>query len=160
MTRFEIGDLRFTVLRAGELWLDGGAMFGVVPKVLWQKQRPADDYNRIRLAMNILLIESGKHKILVDTGAGTKWDEKSISKYRLTTRSATEILQQAELEPEQITMVVLSHLHFDHAGGNTEYDSSGSPVPSYPNARYVVQEGELETARWNNPRTRASYAGL
>ncbi len=157
MIRFTLGDLRLTVLPAGVLWLDGGAMFGVVPKPLWERHRPADAKNRIRLAMNLLLIEDGARTILVDTGAGTKWDEKSRDLYGLETRAAAEILAPAGRRPEDVDLVVNSHLHFDHAGGNTERLPDGRLVPAYPNARYVVQQGELETARHVNERTRGSY---
>lgn len=157
MIRFSWGELRLSVLCAGELWLDGGAMFGVVPKPLWSRQREPDEANRIRLGMNLLLIEDGDTRTLVDTGAGTAWDEKSKNIYRLQTRTPEEILAPAELNPGQIDRVINSHLHFDHAGGNTVPDGSGGYLPAFPNAEYIVQKGELETARQRNERTRASY---
>ena len=157
MIRFRAGDLRISVLDAGEVWLDGGAMFGVVPKPLWERLRAPDEKNRIRLAMNVLLVEDGKQNVLIDTGAGTRWEEKQRAIYRLTTRSAEEILAPAGLRPDQIDLVVDSHLHFDHAGGNTSAGPSGEPAPAFPNAVYVVQRGELEFARSRNERVRASY---
>lgn len=157
MTRFCLGDIQFRVLDAGSIWLDGGAMFGVVPRVLWERKRPPDERNRIRLAMNLLLIDDGKQKTLVDTGAGDKWDDKSRSIYRIDERSAEQILAPAGLGPEEIDVVVNTHLHFDHAGGNTKRDPDGNLRPVYPNARYVVQRGELETARLDHERIRASY---
>ena len=157
MIRFDSGDLRLTILSAGTLWLDGGAMFGVVPKVLWAKLRPPDDRNRIRLGMNVLLVEDGTTRTLIDNGAGTKWDAKHRDIYGLTVRSAEELLRPAGLTPADIDVVLDSHLHFDHAGGNTERDAQGRVVPSFPNARYVVQKGEIEFARSDNERIRASY---
>ena len=157
MIRFESGDLRITILSAGILWLDGGAMFGVVPKTLWAKLRPPDERNRIRLGMNVLLVEDGQTRTLIDNGAGTKWDAKQRDIYGFTLKSAVEILEPAGLAPADIDLVLNSHLHFDHAGGNTEVDDASGLVPSFPNARYVVQKGELEFARSDNERIRASY---
>src|SRR6185436_13630431 len=93
--RFTLGDLRFTVLDAGPLWLDGGAMFGVVPKVLWERERPPDGRNRIRLAMNVLLVEDGKRRILVDTGAGNKLDEKQQRIYGIDPKDPDALLAPA-----------------------------------------------------------------
>lgn len=157
MIRFESGDLRLTILSAGTLWLDGGAMFGVVPKTLWAKLRPPDERNRIRLGMNVLLVEDGTKRTLIDNGAGTKWDAKQRDIYGFAAKSPAELLEPAGLTPGDIDVVLDSHLHFDHAGGNTELDADLRLVPSFPNARYVVQKGELEFARSDNERIRASY---
>ena len=157
MIRFLRGDLQVSLLDAGAFWLDGGAMFGVVPRPIWEKERTPDTRNRIRLGMNVVLIEDGHRRILVDTGAGTKWDPKYREIYGLSPRSPAEFLAPAGLAPGQIDLVVNTHLHFDHAGGNTERNSRGEVVPSFPNARYVVQRGDLETARAGSERTRASY---
>jgi glyoxylase-like metal-dependent hydrolase (beta-lactamase superfamily II) len=155
--RFVSGDLRLTILSAGTLWLDGGAMFGVVPKTLWAKLRPPDERNRIRLGMNVLLVEDGKTRTLIDNGAGTKWDAKQRDIYGFTVRGAEELLRPAGVAPAEVDVVLDSHLHFDHAGGNTELDAEGRVVPSFPNARYVVQDGEIAFARSDNERIRASY---
>ena len=156
--RLALGDVQVTVLDAGTLWLDGGAMFGVVPKTIWEKERPCDAKNRILLSTNVLLVEDGKERLLIDTGAGTNWDEKSIGLYGLDPKSAEEMLSPAGVRPEQIDVVVNSHLHFDHAGGNTVRDATGRFVPAFPNASYVVQRGEFELACCrSNERTRASY---
>jgi glyoxylase-like metal-dependent hydrolase (beta-lactamase superfamily II) len=157
LIRFAWGELRLSVLDAGTLWLDGGAMFGIIPKPLWSRQRKPDEANRIELAMNLLLIEDGRRTTLVDTGAGLAWDERSRGLYRLDPRSAEQILEPAGLRPRQVDRVVNTHLHFDHAGGNTVRDAAGGWSPSFPAAEYVVQRGELETARWDNERTRGSY---
>ncbi|HEX4825474.1 MAG TPA: MBL fold metallo-hydrolase [Candidatus Polarisedimenticolaceae bacterium] len=157
MIRFPSGSLQITILSAGSLWLDGGAMFGVVPKPLWAKLRAPDERNRIRLAMNVLLVEDGRTRVLIDNGAGTKWDDKQRDIYGFDLRSAEEILRPAGLVPGDIDIVLDSHLHFDHAGGNTAADRDGRLVAAFPNARYVVQRGELEFARSDNERIRASY---
>ncbi len=157
MIRFCWGELQLTVLDAGEIWLDGGAMFGVVPKPLWERQRVPDSANRIRLGLNLLLIEDGQRRTLVDTGAGTKWDDKGEEIYGIRSKSASELLAPAGLVPDQIDRVINTHLHFDHAGGNTVIGAAGDLVATYPNAEYVVQRGELETARLQNERIRASY---
>lgn len=157
MIRLVVGDLRLTILDAGTLWLDGGAMFGVVPKALWSKLRPPDEGNRICLGMNVLLVEDGRQRILVDTGAGTKWDPKQSAIYRLEPKPPHEILAQAGLRVDDVDVVVNSHLHFDHAGGNTIRGDDGSIRAAFPNATYVFQRGELEFARWDNERIRASY---
>lgn len=157
MIRLALGDCQATVLDAGRLWLDGGAMFGVVPRVLWEKERAPDAENRIELAMNVLLVENDGRRILIDTGAGTKAADKARRMYRLEPLSPIEILAPAGLAPEQIDIVVNTHLHFDHAGGNTVRGPSGEPRAAFPNAEYVVQAGEVDAAARPNERTRASY---
>ncbi|MBD3866523.1 MAG: MBL fold metallo-hydrolase [Acidobacteria bacterium] len=157
MLRFEFDDVRLTVLPTGSLRLDGGAMFGVVPKPLWEREHKADDRNRILLAMNVLLVEDGDRKILIDTGAGEKWDAKERDIFALETSPAEDWLKPAGLTPPDIDMVVCSHLHFDHAGGNTVRKNGSDAVAAFPNAVYVMQQGELELARSGNERTRASY---
>jgi glyoxylase-like metal-dependent hydrolase (beta-lactamase superfamily II) len=157
MIRFNWGELQLAVLDAGTIWLDGGAMFGVVPKPLWQRLRQPDEKNRIRLAMNLLLVDDGRERTLVDSGAGTAWSDKERAIYGLEPKTAEETLAPAGLRPHQIDRVINTHLHFDHAGGNTVVDDQGRTRPAFPNAEYVVQQGELETARSDNERTRASY---
>lgn len=157
MIRFASGDLQITILSAGTLWLDGGAMFGVVPKVLWAKLRPPDERNRIRLGMNVVVVDDGVRRTLIDNGAGAKWDAKQRDIYGFELVDPEELLAPAGLTPADIDVVLDSHLHFDHAGGNTGIDAHGRVVPSFPNARYVVQAGELDFARSDNERIRASY---
>jgi glyoxylase-like metal-dependent hydrolase (beta-lactamase superfamily II) len=158
----QLGRLRIHAIQAGGQRLDGGAMFGVVPKPLWEKRMPADERNRIQLGMRCLLIEHDIGPILIDTGAGNKEDAKFYDIYGIENRGVTgptrleDGVREAGFTPEQIVMVINSHLHFDHAGGNTIKDSSGTR-PAFPNARYVMQRGEYEYATHTNERTAASY---
>ncbi len=142
----------------GRFRLDGGAMFGVVPKVLWERCCPADEQNRIQLGLNCLLIRAhGKH-ILVDTGLGTKTDGRFKAMFAVDrTPPLYESLTEQGVSTEDIHMVINTHLHFDHAGGNTMHHDDGRTVPAFPNATYVVQRGEYDDAVRANERTRASY---
>lgn len=155
----QVGDFRLVPLSDGCFRLDGGAMFGVVPKTLWEKRAPADDRNRITLGLNALLVRRGSDVILVDTGVGDKWsDPKLVEIYGIDrTARLLEGLQAQGLTAEQVTHVILTHLHFDHAGGATRPAPGGGAVPTFPRARYFVQRGEWEYAMSNNPRSRASY---
>jgi len=155
--RVDLGDAIVTVLDAGRLWLDGGAMFGVVPKTLWSRERPADDANRIELALNLVLVEEQPGTTLLDTGIGTKSDEKERSIYGIEPRTADDMLRPAGIAAADVDRVVLTHLHFDHAGGNTVRAPDGTLVPAFSRAEYVVQEGEIEIARYDNERIRASF---
>jgi glyoxylase-like metal-dependent hydrolase (beta-lactamase superfamily II) len=156
VTGFVLGDLRISVLDAGRIWLDGGAMFGVVPKVLWERERTPDPRNRIELAMNLLLVEDGRCRVLVDTGAGERWDARARDVYRLEPRPPEAYLGAAGVRPDQVDLVLHTHLHFDHAGGNT-VERGGALAPAFANAEHVVQSGEIEFARQANERTRGSY---
>jgi glyoxylase-like metal-dependent hydrolase (beta-lactamase superfamily II) len=158
----QLGRLRIHAIQAGGQRLDGGAMFGVVPKPLWEKRMAADERNRIQLGMRCLLIEHEIGPILIDTGAGNKEDPKFYDIYGIENRGETgptrleDGIREAGFTPEQIVLVINSHLHFDHAGGNTIKDASGTR-PAFPNARYVMQRGEYEYATHTNERTAASY---
>jgi glyoxylase-like metal-dependent hydrolase (beta-lactamase superfamily II) len=166
---FTVGKFRCHTLEGGLQRLDGGAMFGVVPKPLWERQIPADERNRIPLAMRCLLVEHDDGLVLVDTAVGTKEDQKFIDIYGIEAagRNAPSQLEDALLElghrPADIKWVINTHLHFDHAGGNTWRapveggEEEGALNLTFPNATYVVQRGELEFARNTNERTRASY---
>src|SRR5437764_5978663 len=131
-----LGDYRIEVVPDTEFWLDGGAMFGVVPRALWSKVCPPDEQNRIRMSMNCLFIETAKERILIETGVGDKWSENHEAMYSITReRPLSESLRALTgINAEEITIVVNTHLHFDHAGGNTKLDESGRAVPSFPNA--------------------------
>ncbi len=142
----------------GRFRLDGGAMFGVVPKTLWQKCCPADELNRIPLSLTCLLIRAHGKNILVDTGLGEKEDAKFQSMFAVErTPTLQESLKQHGLSRDDIHMVINTHLHFDHAGGNTVTNRNSALMPAFPKATYYVQQGEYEDAVQANERTRASY---
>ena len=160
-----IGSLRVHALQAGLQQLDGGAMFGVVPKTLWERKIPADAKNRIPLGMRCLLIEHPEGLVLVDTGAGDKESEKFYGIYGIENAPVGAVgptqlqsaLAEAGFTPADVSMVIDSHLHFDHAGGNTQLGEGGVPVLSFPNATYVARRGEWDWAHRANERTSASY---
>ncbi|HEV7397216.1 MAG TPA: MBL fold metallo-hydrolase [Pyrinomonadaceae bacterium] len=155
----KFGDYRIEIIPDTEFWLDGGAMFGVVPRNLWSRVCPPDDQNRIRLNMNCLYVEAGTERILIDTGIGEKWTTRQLEIYGITRqRPFTESLRAiAGVKPEEISIVVNTHLHFDHAGGNTRLSEQGVTVPAFRNARYLVARDEWEHAKSPTERDRASY---
>lgn len=157
--RFRIGEIEAHLVRDGRFRLDGGAMFGVVPKPLWEKRAPADSRNRIELSLNCLLLRAGPLVALIDTGIGNKWDEKGLDIYGIDRNPGLEAsLAEAGIAPDQVELVVNTHLHFDHAGGNTVRGSDGRPEIAFPRARYVVQRGNLfEEALSPNELRHASY---
>ncbi len=150
-------------IQAGGQKLDGGAMFGVVPKPLWERRIPADERNRIQLGMRCLLVEHDLGPIVIDTGAGNKENEKFHEIYGVENRSEPgptwleDGVRAAGFRPEDVVMVLNSHLHFDHAGGNTTLGADGVVRATFPNARYFVQEREYQWATKTNERTAASY---
>jgi methylmalonyl-CoA epimerase len=155
--RFALGDLELISLSDGFLRLDGGAMFGVVPKPLWEKKAPADDRNRITIGMRPIVVR-GARTMLIDAGLGDKEDAKFRDIYGVEReRNLDHSLAEAGLSPDQIEIVVASHLHFDHAGGFTMRDASGAVRPRFPRAQYVVRRGEWEDATHPHERNRASY---
>jgi glyoxylase-like metal-dependent hydrolase (beta-lactamase superfamily II) len=152
----KLGDLEFHIISAGRVLLDGGAMFGVIPRPLWEKRMPPDARNRITLAMNCLLIQSDGKNILVETGAGDKQDAKFREIYGLDGPHLMAGLRDYGLAPEDIDLVIDTHLHFDHCGGNTLVVKD-KIIPAFPNAHYLVQRGEFEHALHPTERDRASY---
>ena len=151
------GDFELISLVDGFFRLDGGAMFGVVPKPLWEKRAPADDRNRIRLGLRPLLVRGDK-TMIIDAGIGGKMDAKSIDIYAIDrARHLDHALADAGLTRADIDIVLASHLHFDHAGGFTERNASGAAVPAFPRARYVVRTAEWDDATHPHERNRASY---
>ena len=152
----KLGDLEFHILCDGHCYLDGGAMFGVIPKTLWEKKAPPDSRNRIKLAMNCLLIFAGGKRILVETGAGDKWTPKLRDIYNLEGPRLLDRLRDYGLKDHDIDVVIDTHLHFDHCGGNTRIERDKA-VAAFPCARYIVQRGEFEHATHPNERDRASY---
>jgi methylmalonyl-CoA epimerase len=155
--RHPLGDLELITLSDGFLGLDGGAMFGVVPRTLWEKRLPPDDANRIPLGMRPLIVRNGTHTVLIDAGCGDKMDAKSAHIYKLDRRYHLDhSLAEAGLTVEDIDIVVASHLHFDHVGGFTAA-RNGQIVPRFPRARYIAHGAEWEDATHPNERNRASY---
>jgi len=158
-----LGRWRVHAIQAGGQQLDGGAMFGVVPKTLWSRRIEADEKNRIPMGMRCLLIEHDDGLILVDTGVGNKETAKFHDIYGIENageegRTALEAgIAAAGFRPADVGLVINTHLHFDHAGGNTWRNPGGETLATFPNARYVVQRGEYEYACRANERTSASY---
>ena len=169
----QFGDYRVEVIPDTEFRLDGGAMFGVVPRVVWERVSPPDDKNRIRMNMNCVFIDTGKDKILIETGIGEKWSPKQTEMYGIFRDKplAETLFEKTGCTTDDITLVINTHLHFDHAGGNTIL--SEPPVvtggfaradgqkqvaaPQFPNARYLVSASELAHANNPHERDRASY---
>jgi glyoxylase-like metal-dependent hydrolase (beta-lactamase superfamily II) len=161
----EIAGYQIKAIRSGVFGLDGGAMFGTVPKILWEKTNPADEHNRIEMQTRLLLLLSPTRKILVDTGMGSdfvqKHGEKLGSKFAnlYGVRGETQLdseLARFGVKASDITDVILTHLHFDHAGGATKYDGQ-KLVPTFANAKYYLQKSNFETATQPNVREKASY---
>lgn len=155
----KLGDFCIETVSDTEFRLDGGAMFGVVPRVLWEKICPPDESNRIQMQTHCLFIETPDEKILIETGMGEKWSEKQSKIYGVNRVKpfAETIFERTNYKPEDITIVVNTHLHFDHCGGNTIFNDAGEIVPAFPNARYFVSENEFNHAENPFERDRASY---
>ena len=150
------------ILRAGSFRLDGGSMFGVVPKPLWSKWATPDDGNRIRLDCNCALLRNGDQTVLVETGYGEKWSSKDRGIFAMEQRTIVDALREIDVEPDQVTHVVVSHLHFDHAGALTRWvdpsaGDEGGFVPGFPGARIIVQRQELDDAMLNRSTMTRTY---
>ncbi|MEY4374551.1 MAG: hypothetical protein RL760_717 [Candidatus Eisenbacteria bacterium] len=157
MPTLDLGGWTLDTVDTGHLWLDGGSMFGSVPKPLWSRTNPPDERNRIRLAMRCLLVRGHGRTILVDVGLGDKSNDKFREIYRVEPEPGLlPALAALGVAPGDVTDVILTHLHFDHAGGSTERTSEGLR-PVFPNARWYVQRLNWENAHAPNPRERASY---
>lgn len=158
-----LGRFRLHAIVAGGQRLDGGAMFGVVPRPLWERRIAPDERHRIPLAMRCLLVEHDDGLVLLDTGVGNKEGDKFRGIYGIENAGAggrtwlEDALGSLGHRPDDVALVINTHLHFDHAGGNTWVDGAGVVRPSFPNARYLVQRGELHYATHTNERTAASY---
>ena len=154
----KFGEFEIFIVSDGRFRLDGGAMFGVVPKTMWGRVMPADERNRITLGLNCLLIRAGKETIVVETGTGEKFDAKRQDIFGID-HSVTllDSLAARGAAPEDVTIVVNTHLHFDHCGWNTRLGKDGKPVVTFPRARYFVQRGEYQHALQPTERDRASY---
>lgn len=155
VSTLHLGDFELTVLSDGTYYLDGGAFFGIIPKPLWEKKIPADERNRVTAGLNSLLIRTGKQNILVETGIGNKLAEKQVRVYQPQAK-LLDNMKAAGIRPEQIDVVINSHLHFDHCGWNTVIED-GVAVPTFPNARYYAPEGELKAAHEQRERDGVSY---
>ncbi len=155
----KVGKYEVQHVDAGRFKLDGGAMFGIIPKVLWERKSPADYQNRIRMAANLLLLQGEDRNILIDTGIGYKSSEKFRQIYAIdySEYDLDRSLENLDIIPEDITDVILTHLHFDHAGGGTRVDENDQLVPTFPNAKYYVQNKQLEWAKSPIEKDRASF---
>jgi glyoxylase-like metal-dependent hydrolase (beta-lactamase superfamily II) len=153
-----VGDFELHAVSDGFFRLDGGAMFGIVPKPVWEKVCPPDERNRIRLSLTCLLAKAGGKTVLVDTGLGDKHDARFRDLYAVDrSRTLLDSLGAVGVKPEEVDLVVLSHLHFDHAGGATRRENDGTITPTFPRATYIIQEGMWDEAMDPNPRTKGSY---
>jgi len=156
--KLALGGFEIYGLTDGNFYLDGGTMFGVVPKILWEKKSPADKKNRIKLALNSVLIKIKKELILVETGIGSKLSQKFSEIYAVKRKPGLlASLRELGFKPEDIHFVINTHLHFDHCGGNTLENERGQIVPTFPNAKYIIQKGEWEFALNPNERDSPSY---
>jgi glyoxylase-like metal-dependent hydrolase (beta-lactamase superfamily II) len=160
MASVPLGDFRITLVREAHYWWDGGALFGVVPKTLWAGRTVPDEWNRIRLGFNCYVVETGERTILIETGAGDKPGERARERMNLPAgaRPIHEVLAASGFDPERIDIVINSHLHWDHCGGNTALRPSG-PSPAFPRAVYYAPRGEWEHAQLRHPRDAVSYDG-
>jgi glyoxylase-like metal-dependent hydrolase (beta-lactamase superfamily II) len=156
MHRLTLGDFELSIFSDGTYLLDGGAFFGVVPKVMWSKKVEADERNYVTAGLNSLLIRTGKQTVLVETGMGNKLPERMIKFYGQPAK-LLDNLSAAGIAPEDIDIVINSHLHFDHCGWNTVRDKSGKIVPTFPRAKYYAPEGEWQYARHPSERDAISY---
>jgi len=154
----KIGKYNIYLVNSGYFYLDGGAMFGIIPKPLWEKTNPADEANRIKLATRNLILVSDDKKILIDTGMGNKWSKKLIEIYKIEQDlfSLDSSFAKLSLKPENITDVLLTHLHFDHTGGSTEM-IDGKLIPAFKNAKYHVSEKNFNWAMNSSERDKGSY---
>ncbi len=154
----KLGKFEIYPVTDGHIYLDGGAVFGIVPRVLWEKVCTPDEKNRVQLSLYCPLVVTGKYNILIDTGVGTKRNEKFYQIYGIDKKPRLlESLNRFSYNPKDIDLVINTHLHFDHAGGNTTLNETGKIVPAFPKAKYFIQKGEMDAALNSNERTRASY---
>jgi glyoxylase-like metal-dependent hydrolase (beta-lactamase superfamily II) len=155
--KMELGKFEIWALSDGTFALDGGQMFGVVPKVLWEKELAADERNRVQLGLTCLLVRAGRKHVLIETGVGDKFDAKRSNIYAIShPTTLLDDLKRIGLDPANVDIVINTHLHFDHCGWNVRRDGA-KLVPTFPRARYFVQRGEWEHALHPNERDRAGY---
>jgi glyoxylase-like metal-dependent hydrolase (beta-lactamase superfamily II) len=156
MHRLTLGDFELSVFSDGTYLLDGGAFFGVIPKVMWSRKAPADERNYVTAGLNSLLIRTGKQTVLIETGMGNKLSDR-MKKFYGQPAKLLENLSAAGVAPEDVDIVINSHLHFDHCGWNTVRDKNGKIVPTFPRAKYYAPEGEWQYARKPSERDAISY---
>jgi glyoxylase-like metal-dependent hydrolase (beta-lactamase superfamily II) len=154
--RARIGDFDMTICTDGSYLLDGGAMFGVVPKTLWSKRVKADDLNRIIMGLNSVVVRTGRQIVVIETGIGNKESPKMREILR-NQELLPSSLAAAGVRPEEVDIVINTHLHFDHCGWNTTLHADGSVTPTFPNARYFAHRGEVEHGHLQLERDRVSY---
>jgi glyoxylase-like metal-dependent hydrolase (beta-lactamase superfamily II) len=154
--RTTLGDFELTILSDGAYYLDGGAMFGVVPKPLWEKRMPPDGQNRILLGLNTVVVRTGRHTVAIETGIGNKLSDKLRAIYGAKEQLPLAF-EAAGIRLEEIDIVINSHLHFDHCGWNTVRAADGRIVPAFPNARYFAHRGEVEHGHLQLERDAISY---
>lgn len=153
-----LGNWDIRIVPGGGFRLDGGACFGVVPKAVWSRLMPPDEANRIELATNCLLLRNGRDVVLVDTGNGDKWPDELRKRYAIEGPGIlSKSLIREGVAPQDVTLLILTHFHFDHAGGATCFAEDGRVLPTFPSARVVVQRQDLEDARHPHLRVKASY---
>ena len=154
----KVGKYTLYSIETSRFGLDGGAMFGIIPKTLWEKEAPADEYNRIQMVTRYLLLVSNERRIIIDTGNGDKWDDKARSRYNidLVDLNLSSSLGKYGFLPADITDVFCTHLHFDHAGGNTTIED-GKIVPTFPNATYWIHQDNWDLANSPSEKDRGSY---
>ena len=156
--RKSVGEFELTICSDGSFLLDGGAMFGVVPKTLWHKRISADENNRILMGTNCVVVRTGSAVVLIETGIGNKQSEKMKAIQQNQERLPAS-LEAAGVRPDEVTHVVNSHLHFDHCGWNTTLHPDGTVTPTFNNARYFAAAGELAHGRLQLDRDKVSYLG-
>jgi glyoxylase-like metal-dependent hydrolase (beta-lactamase superfamily II) len=156
MHRMTLGNFELTAFSDGTYPLDGGAFFGVVPKVMWSRKMEADDRNYVTAGLNSLLIRTGDQTVLVETGMGNKLSERMVKFYGQPAK-LIDNLAEGGVAPEEIDIVINSHLHFDHCGWNTVRDANGKIVPTFPRAKYYAPEGEWQYSRKPSERDAISY---
>jgi len=154
--RTTLGDFELTICTDGVYFLDGGAMFGVVPKTLWSRRAPADEQNRILLGLNTVIVRTGKHVVAIETGIGNKQSPK-MREFTGNQELLPQSLAAAGIKPEEVDIVINSHLHFDHCGWNTILHPDGTVTPTFPNARYFAHADEVAHGHKQYERDKVSY---